>query len=129
MVVSGWVGVRFYCFVGFEVFLLETVNSSRAPWICFPKLSLDAHCTVHIIQTSKLSFRAYVWDHSRTSCTYSQQRATLRPRQSQGVNPNQHNMQRPKYAVIYPIWLTEMILPNTCVHLRSDRYFVPEEPR
>ena len=129
VVVSCWVGLRFYCFVGFEVFfLLETVNSSWAPWICFPKFSLDAHCILHIFQTSKLSFWAYVWDPSRKRCAYSQQNPTLCPLQTQGVKPDQQNTQRPKSAVIYPIWLLELIVSNPCARLRTDGYFLSKEP-
>lgn len=128
VVVSGWVGLRFYCFMGVEVFLLETVNSSQAPWIYFPKFSLDAHCIARIFQTSKSSFRAYAWDHSRKSCAYSQQKPTPCPLPSQGVNPNQQNMQRLKSAMIYSVWLVEMVLSHSCARLRSDGYFLPQEP-
>lgn len=116
--------MRFYCFVGFSsfFFLLGTVNSSQVLWICFPKLSPDAYCVVHVFQTFPLPFPPYVWAHSREN------KPTPCPLQSQGVNPNQCNVQRLKSGVIYSIQLMEMILSSSCACLRSGRNFLPEEP-
>lgn len=103
-------------------FLLGTVNSSQVLWICFPKLSPDAYCVVHVFQTFPLPFPPYVWAHSREN------KPTPCPLQSQGVNPNQCNVQRLKSGVIYSIQLMEMILSSSCACLRSGRNFLLEEP-
>lgn len=117
-------GLRFYCFVGLQVFLLGTVNSSQALWICFPKLSPDAHCKVQFcISNLSVAFP--------TICVGSfqrEQKHTPCPLQSQGVNPNQWNVQRLKSDGIYSIQSMETILSNSCARLRSGRDLLPKEP-